>query len=327
MDDIKVSVIVPVYGVECFIERCVRSLLIQSLAEVEFIFVDDATPDQSMEIVERIAAGFPNRKVRIISHDRNRGLPAARNTGLAAARGTYIFHCDSDDYVEPEMLERMYNHAIWHDADIVWCDWFLSMRKSELFMPQPEFATTEEAVKAMLGGGMKFNVWNKLVRHSLYCEYNISFPAGCAMGEDLTMVKLFAVAGKIAYLPAAFYHYVKTNSNAYSRNYINRNLVQLQANVDELTQWLVARFGDRYVLELEFLKLEVKFPFLLMDDRNRFYSLWRQWYPEANKYIPVNKYISGRSRFIQLCAAHGCFAIITFYSFLLKKVYYGLLYK
>ena len=103
MEENKVSVIIPIYKVEKFIERCVCSLMEQTLQEVEYIFVDDATPDKSIEVLERCLTLYPNRKSVILHHAQNQGLPAARNTGLQVASGKYIFHCDSDDYVEQDM--------------------------------------------------------------------------------------------------------------------------------------------------------------------------------------------------------------------------------
>lgn len=109
----KVSVIVPVYKVEKFIERCAISLFSQTLQDVEFIFVDDASPDNSVQIVQKCIREYPHRESQtvILTHEKNMGLPAARNTGLAVAKGEYIFHCDSDDFVEPDMLEQLYNTA------------------------------------------------------------------------------------------------------------------------------------------------------------------------------------------------------------------------
>ena len=97
----KVSVIVPIYKVERFIARCVTSLMKQTLQDVEYIFVDDATPDQSLSILQEVLVAYPERKkyVKILHHKDNQGLPAARNTGLEVSEGEYIFHCDSDDYV------------------------------------------------------------------------------------------------------------------------------------------------------------------------------------------------------------------------------------
>ena len=169
----KVSVVVPVYRVEKFIRYCAETLMQQTLKEVEYIFVNDATPDHSMEILQEVLICYPERQddIIIVTHEVNKGLPAARNTGLQIAQGEYIFHCDSDDFVEPDMLEVLYTEAVRKEADIVWCDWFLSFEKNERYMKQPSFDTAHKALKAMLGGGMKYNVWNKLVRHKLYVDY------------------------------------------------------------------------------------------------------------------------------------------------------------
>ncbi len=181
----KVSVVVPIYKVEAFIAKCAESLLSQTLDDVEFIFVDDATPDRSMELLQQCIERHPHRKgqVKVLHHERNRGLPAARNTGLAAAEGEYVFHCDSDDFVEPDMLEVLYGVAQERNADIVWCDWYLSFEHSERYMKQPDYATPLDALKAMLAGQMKFNVWNKLVRRNLYADHRIFFPRRICHGR------------------------------------------------------------------------------------------------------------------------------------------------
>lgn len=151
----KVSVIVPIYGVEKFIGRCVETLMRQTLKEIEYIFVNDATPDRSIENLHEVLTRYPDRQdsVVIIVNKMNKGLPASRNIGLQMAKGEYIFHCDSDDFVEPDMLEVLYTEAVKEQADIVWCDWFLSFEKNERYMKQPSFNTAHEALRAMLGGG------------------------------------------------------------------------------------------------------------------------------------------------------------------------------
>ena len=133
-----VSIIVPIYNVEKYIERCIRSLFEQTMDDVEYIFVDDCTPDQSMAILRHLMEEyeFRNLNIKIISHEHNKGLPSARNTGLAAATGDYIFHCDSDDWMEKDAMEKMYQAAQANQADIVWCDWFLSFRSNERYMQQ-----------------------------------------------------------------------------------------------------------------------------------------------------------------------------------------------
>lgn len=327
MDDIKVSVIVPVYKVEKFIERCAESLLGQTLKGVEYIFVNDATPDNSIAKLEDVLKKYPGRKktVKILHHKENRGLPTARNTGLAQATGEYIFHCDSDDYVDSKMLETMYSTAKNDDLDIVWCDWYLSFDRKERYMKQPEYGTPLEALKGMMSGAMKFNVWNKLAKRSLYTDNQISFPDGNGMGEDMTMMMLFAYAQRVKYIPKAFYHYVKTNVNAFSCTYSDQHLIELGDNVSRIENFIRQRYGKSLDKEISYMKLEAKFPFLLSND-NATMKLWKRWYPEANDDIPTNRYISSRNRGLQLLAARNQFWMIRLYRCILN-IYYSIIYK
>ena len=188
---LKVSVIIPIYKVENFMERCARSLFEQTLTEeVEFIFVDDASLDCSVSIIHQCLNDYPERKnqTKILVHSQNKGLPSARNTGLQAATGKYVFHCDSDDYLDSGALEQMYEVAEQNRADMVWCDWYLSFAHSERYMKQPKYDSPVEVLKGMLGGAMKYNVWNKLVSRRLYTDNLINFPDGHGMGEDMTMI-------------------------------------------------------------------------------------------------------------------------------------------
>lgn len=326
--NIKVSVIIPIYNVEKYIRRCADSLLEQTLNDVEYIFIDDCSPDNSINVLYESIENHPKRKssIRIIRHNKNEGLPAARNTGLNAAEGEYIFHCDSDDYVDRSMLESLYNEAITGQADIVWSDWYLSFGQNERYMRQPDLSTPVDAIKAMLSGTMKYNVWNKLVKRSLYTDNNISFPSGYGMGEDMTMITLFAFATKIKHLPQAFYHYNKTNLDAFSQTYSDKHLIELKHNVNQIEHYIKQIYGDSLKNELEFFKLEAKFPLLLSCDKAK-YRLWQEWYPEANQYIIKNKNISVRSKLLQLCAAKGLWIPVKIYSFVLNRIIYGIIFR
>ena len=328
MAENKVSVIVPIYKVEKFIERCAVSLMGQTLNEVEYIFVDDASPDRSIEILQSVIAQYPNRQpnIKLITHKGNKGLPAARNSGLEVAQGEYVFHCDSDDYVEPDMLELLYKKAKEECADVVWCDFFLTFEKSERYMKQPEYTTSIDAVKAMLSGRMKFNVWNKLVCRSLYEDNSIAFPSGYGMGEDMTMILLTSCARKIAYLPRAFYHYVKLNTGAFSQTYSPRHLIEVRSNVDRVVEYIRRKYGETLDPELSFLKLDVKFPFLISDDWEK-YKRWSEWYPEANEYILKNKSISFRSRMVQWLAWKEQFWAVWLYYKIVFGFIYGVIYR
>lgn len=326
---IKVSVIIPVYNVSAFISCNVRALLSQTLQEVEYIFVDDASPDNSIEILYDNLDNFPNRKdsVKVVHHKENKGLPAARNTGLALAQGEYVYHCDSDDWVEPEMLEKMYDAAKTANADIVYCDFFLSFEKNERYMSNPRYETAEELLrKGFLGGTMKYNVWNKLVRRSLYVENGIIFPEGHSMGEDMTMIQLAAVADKVAYVPHAFYHYVKLNEGAFSNSYTQKKLDDIRYNVDRTVSFLQEKFGNSLEKEISLFKLNIKLPFLLTGNKDM-YQLWKEWYPESDKYVDANTDQPKRTRLLQMMASKGQWWYVNLYYRLVYKFFYGIIYK
>ena len=235
----KVSVIVPVYGVEKFVEHCAVSLMEQTLDGIECIFVDDCTPDSSVDIIRDVISRYPERDTRIVSHSENRGLPTARNTGLELATGKYVFHCDGDDWIEPDMLDKMYAVAENANADIVYCDFYLSYEKNERYMSNPCLESREELLRqGFLSGAMKYNVWNKLVRRSLYTDNGILFPDGHSMGEDMTMIRLTACAERVKYLPEALYHYVQTNSSAFSKTQSQKQLDDIQYKVDTTVSFL-----------------------------------------------------------------------------------------
>lgn len=117
----KVSILIPVYGVEKYIERCARSIFDQTYQNLDIVFVDDCTPDKRIEILRRVLDDYPERKAqtRIIRHEHNRGLAAARNTAVAAATGTFLTHVDSDDWLELDAVEELVKKQVETGAEIV----------------------------------------------------------------------------------------------------------------------------------------------------------------------------------------------------------------
>lgn len=325
----QVSVIIPIYKVERFIGRCAESLMMQSITDdVEFIFVDDCSPDGSIKILQEIIERYPKRQgqVSILRHKQNRGLPTARNTGLECAKGKYVFHCDSDDYLEYDALEQMLAVAESKGADVVWSDWYLSFERCERYMKQPEYATADDAVRGMLCGRMKYNVWNKFVKRSLYEKENIRFPDGHGMGEDMTMIRLFACASNVAYLPKALYHYIKTNGDAYTSSFTERNLRDIRYNVDLTASFLERQRGGEFIEGIACFKLCVKYPFLITDNRS-VYAIWQEWYPEANVYIGKAPELSLRCRLLQYAAMKGHFWFIWLHYKVIFRFFYGFIYK
>ena len=173
---------------------------------------------------------------------------------------------------------------------------------------------------------MKYNVWNKLVKRSLYTDNDIWFPAGHAMGEDMTMIRLAACAKSVAYVPKAFYHYVKLNANAYSATMSERHKIDIRFNVDQTVEFLEKKFGHSLDKEIAFFKLNTKLPFIITDDATQ-YEVWKEWWPEANKYICENKQQPLRTRLVQWFAAKGQFWAVKLYFKVVYKLVYGVIYR
>ena len=214
MNQNLLSIITPVYQVEQYLPQCLDSILAQTYPHWELILVDDGSKDRSGEICDEYAK--KDGRIRVI-HTENRGAGAARNTGLKEASGEYIYHCDSDDYIECSMLEDMYTTARQKNLDIVYCDYYLTFIKNEKLIHNREYKDIDGFVKeGLLGGQIKYNVWNKIIKRSLYVDNTISFPEGYAMGEDMTIIRLAARAHTVGFVPKAYYHYNKTNDNAFN---------------------------------------------------------------------------------------------------------------
>ncbi len=214
-----ISVIVPIYDVEKYIERCARSIFEQTYQNIEIIFVNDCTPDKSMDILDKVIQEYPSiqSKVQIINHDVNRGLAAARKTGLLVAKAKYVIQWDSDDYVDVQFLEKMVALAEKEDADITICD------MNKIYVDKIVHVHTNppldniECMKHVLVGKVHSSLCNKLIRRSLYVDNNIYPIEGINMCEDLSvMYCLLFFTKKLVYLPEPLYNYDLSNGGSYT---------------------------------------------------------------------------------------------------------------
>lgn len=207
----KVSVITAIYKAEQTIQRFAESMMNQTLADVEFIMVNDATPDDSIGRLLEVVSQYPERKnqVKIISHETNLGVSRTRQDGLDAATGEYVIHADPDDYADPDMLEQLYNAAKEQNADMVICDFFYSGPTGDRIVRQQPESLDAESVQRQLFKDLHGSCCNKLTRLQAIRSAGITFPQNYAYCEDLTFnVALLNSPLRIAYLPKAFYHYV-----------------------------------------------------------------------------------------------------------------------
>ena len=291
----KVSVIIPVYSVEGYIERCARSLFEQTLDSIEFLFIDDCTPDRSIDILNRIIAEYPQRKDQIIIHkmEKNSGQAAVRKWGMLNATGDYIIHCDSDDWVDSTMYEKMYTNAIKNDADVVICGYYISDYNGLHKQCSSVKCSDKSSIIADL---LKFDdwcVWNKLVKRSIFNRRDYIFPKE-NMGEDVLMtIQNLYFAQKISYVEEPLYNYFLNNSSIthqISPQKLLDTFSQCMNNIDMVCSF-VENNGDSKMIEtLDALKF-VKKNMLLNSNNELLIRRWESTYQMSFYNILFNKYI------------------------------------
>lgn len=243
----KVSVIIPVYNVETYIERCVHSLFGQTLDSMEFIFVDDCSPDRSIDIIKEIIEKYPSRKAqtKIIRHASNNGVSQSRQDGLKMAAGEYIIHCDPDDYVEETMYETLYFKAKETDADIVICDYIKRGDKDIYCSAEPEELSSISLVRQMSGMSKQYIIgatWNKLIKARLANKG--SFTPGVSYCEDtLYLFELLKDEVKIEYVQQALYNYCVSRTDSLVRT-VNKKIFKSDLLLFEKLESLGA--GNKY---------------------------------------------------------------------------------
>lgn len=225
---LKISILTPIYGVEKYIEQCARSLFEQSYASIEYIFVDDCTPDNSIGILQSLLKEYPERaqQVRIIHHDRNRGVGAARQTALMAATGDYLLFADSDDMLPEDAVEKLTTKAESTHADLIdggyreWCDCKAGI------LQKPFDVSDKKLLKLLVCQNIITNrLWGRIYKRSLIMENRIFFEEGINYAEDLFWNAQFMFYGKKVNIDDAVYYYRTDNENSYNHNISERNLL------------------------------------------------------------------------------------------------------
>ena len=325
-----ISIIVPVFNAGQSLHTALESILQQEYTCLEIIMIDDCSLDNSIDVMQHYIpllqrAGM---KTRLIKHERNQGVAAARNTGLEQASGEYIYHVDADDWLEPHALTVLLKKAKATAADIVGCNWYLTFSENERMMKQPPFATAAQALEAMMNGTMRWNLWLFLVRRALYQQHNIRFIPGMDMGEDMSvMLQLFLNATRVSFVEMSLYHYGQLNVQSLTKTYSDVHITQVTANMRVLEQRIAeSAFAAVLSDKVDFLKLNIKLP-LLVSDQEQQHQRWRPWFSEANGRVMENKALPYRTRLLQWLAMKEQFWAVRLYYRLVIKFIYGIVYK
>lgn len=279
MNTPKVSVIIPVYNVEKYIERCVRTLFAQTLDDLEFIFVDDCSPDKSMAVMQRVLEEYPHRKpqVKLIRNENNIGVGQSRQKGIDAAAGEYLIHCDPDDWVELDMYEQMYKKACEEDADMVICDYFTETSEGQII--ESQYIPDDNAQLLLRISHIKLHVflWNRLISRELIRSINIRIPQGVDLWEDMAYcIPTMLSSLNRRHLSKPLYHYFQHRNSIIHKFDIKKANSKLKAvqSIEDFVKFSIPQGIENYKNSLSALRLRATLDYLNKELFNP--EIWRK---------------------------------------------------
>lgn len=282
----KVSIIIPIYNVERFIKRCTESLMKQTLNEIEFIFVDDCSSDNSIAILNQIVEEYPHKNVSILKQPVNKGVSAARELALSKATGKYIGFCDSDDWVDINMYEKLVELAEQSSADIVGCGFIQHIQnKVEEYRFPSSYDNNNYIFSFYHFGGIFGALWNKLIRRDFFYQYDKKMWKGITMWEDSCMlIPLRLHSSKTIFLDECLYHY-NVNANSMTTKFS----IKKTNDAIKATRRLEHYFQTEGLLKeastlVRFLKIASKETLLRFPEKE-YVKMWKKTFPETKWYI------------------------------------------
>ena len=293
----KISVVIPIYKVEEYIEKCCRSLFGQTLDDIEYVFVDDCSPDRSIDVLLKILNEFPDRikDVKILRNKVNMGVSQTRRKGIGATTGEYVIHCDPDDWLEVTAYEKLYFYAKTKELDIVSCDYF-KVDEFGLINKNQSPPLNGDILKMLLISKMQGALWNRLVKSSIVKKTDIIYPLN-DMAEDLVLVlQYYIIASTYGHLLEPLYYY---NTNPKSISYFeNIDKLLNQANDMSQNKQLIASIFKRVNLHQKYSKEIIANKFF--DKRwilpaivsAKKCSLWMKIHPDINVSLYTCPYLS-----------------------------------
>lgn len=264
-----ISVIVPVYKVEPYLNQCVESILCQTYSDLEILLIDDGSPDRCGQICD----DYEKQDSRVkVFHTENHGLSAARNFGLQYATGEYIGFIDSDDWIKPEMYEVLFRRLHEAEYDIIVCGYdTISDKKSSEWKPMEMAYDHDEALTSLIDEKINNAVWNKLYSKELLQRsivHGVLFPEGKNYEDVAAMYRIVDNAKSVAMISEVLYHY-RIRSGSITKTYTAKNLIDYSDS--KLSRYVF--FKNRYPVLYEEKKEK-----LLLSAGYGISKVWRWWY-------------------------------------------------
>ena len=252
----KVSVIVPVYNVEKYLEKCLNSLVNQTINDIEIIVVNDESPDNSQRIIDDFETRYPDKVKKIVK--KNGGQGSARNEGLKVATGEYIGYVDSDDYVSNDMFEKMYNAAKKDDSDIVIAGFYVvsesgNVLNQEVFKCEKNVTTIEETKEVLFD---KTAIWNKIYRASLLKNSNVEFVSKKWYEDFDFTINTLILAKRFSIIEEPLYYYLLRQNSTMNNSNVEKNLDILDAMDRIICFYKKNNIYHKYLEEMEFMAIK-----------------------------------------------------------------------
>lgn len=247
----KVSIIVPVYGVEKYIDKCLDSLVKQSLKEIEVIVVNDGTKDNSQKIIDKYVKKYPDKIKSFIKE--NGGQGSARNYGLEKASGEYIGYVDSDDFIEKDMYKKLYNKAKEKDYDIVVCGNYNVSEDYQNKNVDAFISNYNSDLENIFFG--KMAVWNKIYKRDILVKNKLEFKEK-VWYEDLAFtLKAIMNSNNFAFIDEPLYDYLIRVGSTMNNSNVTRNLEILDA-FNDILSYIKHNKKEEYFSKIEFLAID-----------------------------------------------------------------------
>ncbi|WP_455659338.1 glycosyltransferase family 2 protein [Phocaeicola faecalis] len=292
MENPIISVIIPVYNAEKYLSRCLDSLLVQTLTNFEILIINDGSSDGSAALCDKYASN--DSRIRVF-HNTNQGVSKSRQFAIEQSTGEFTIHVDSDDWVEPNMLEELYNKIKGSNADMVICDFFVETMKGSQYSKQNIIQSNSKSVlQSLLTNKLMGNVWNKLIRRDCYEKYNVKFPSQLNYCEDyLVCVQLLIHNDlKVVYHPKAFYHYDKVvNGESITRKYTRKTYEQRALFIKMLKEYTPNYLHCQYEIVCEAIARGVL-------DETEYWQVYKNDSLAMLRVVPLR--ISKKRRFLSL---------------------------
>ena len=312
MKSLKVTILMPIYKVEQYLEKTLTSVFTQTYNNIDYVFVNDCSPDNSLKVLTDTISkfGIASERYVIVNHQHNEGIAVSRSDCIAKATGDYVYFVDSDDWVEPDAVEKMVEASLGGTVDLVGCDFAKDFLSGEVTFHHENYSTScRENLLKCLNYEIGTVLWKILIRRSLFNHITIK-PHIDIVEDYIISIKLYYYAHNFVSIPQAFYHYVQYNQARVSLQTLWSVRMHIEG-VKEIEAFCREKglYDDYVEQQLNLRKFNIKSNFLtkhLLD-----YDASKNTFPEAS-HVWIKMGYSRKERLKFWLAEYGMFPLLKF---------------